>query len=764
MTQEATKAIVLSPREVATGSPAGAALENINTHVLGDGALCYVSSGAGQGEWQLQKSATDVPDGVTIVEPISGPGRWFIKLLPGAGGGGGSGTVTGVLATARGAANPETINVVASPTTPTVNLQNIQLGTTKVVLGVGTPALALVSTESIAIGSGAMGAASLGAFSGNIALGHNAMANAGPAPTLANIAIGTFAMSGGAIQSNNNVAVGYFALNQLDSGNGSNIALGFGALGALLTGDTNVGIGGSAGSAMTAGQGNIFIGEVAGSVAQGSGNVLLGRGAGQSMVVGDLNTFVGISTGAALAALGGSNNVLVGALVDVPLDNTSNYASFANVLTSSDITGPVALRTDALTNFDGAAVGDVLSKGAGGALEYVTPGAGATSLQAAYDGGNAIVLSGPSGGPIQINANGYGGPVLQLQDSATGASFQFGAGVGVLLAPANNENVQLSANGTGYVRFSGPTVTWSCGAFEGQAGSYTFDTVGGGAASFDNNTIFTIAGVGAGSFIVNGKAFVDFVPSGTAGLFRANGWRDVLLSGAAAGGGSFTFSGYKSYTAIGDATGGTGANLNFQNVDSVTFQALVSSGSFDINNFNHLNAIVDGNVTLNAFTGIMTLGASSLVLNGGADPMIWPAGNGVAGSVLANDGAGNLSFTTILPNFRYVTFYLGNAGASGAALNVDFTTLGQKITTTLTANTALTFTFPGVGNYTLELVQDGTGGWIPTLPASVYTTGGQLSLGGDPGDVSIWSIFWNGTNAVISSVPKVVSPTTVVLV
>lgn len=80
---ESTGSIILSPRLLAVGDPAGEALENINTNVLGDGVLCYVSSGAGQGEWQLEKGATDAPNGTTIVAPISGPGRWFKKLSPG---------------------------------------------------------------------------------------------------------------------------------------------------------------------------------------------------------------------------------------------------------------------------------------------------------------------------------------------------------------------------------------------------------------------------------------------------------------------------------------------------------------------------------------------------------------------------------------------------------------------------------------------------------------------------------------------------------
>ncbi len=83
MSQESTESIILSPRQVATGDPTGNALENINTNVLGDGAICYVESGAGQGSWQLQKTAEDTPDGTTIVAPTAGPGRWFIKSFPG---------------------------------------------------------------------------------------------------------------------------------------------------------------------------------------------------------------------------------------------------------------------------------------------------------------------------------------------------------------------------------------------------------------------------------------------------------------------------------------------------------------------------------------------------------------------------------------------------------------------------------------------------------------------------------------------------------
>lgn len=79
MPNESIGAIILSPRQIATGDPAGSALENINTHPIADGAICYVSGGAGKGSWQLDKSSTENPGTgpVRVVIPISGPGRWI---------------------------------------------------------------------------------------------------------------------------------------------------------------------------------------------------------------------------------------------------------------------------------------------------------------------------------------------------------------------------------------------------------------------------------------------------------------------------------------------------------------------------------------------------------------------------------------------------------------------------------------------------------------------------------------------------------------
>lgn len=74
---------ILGSVSVATGSPDNDALENYDTFVLDDGAICYVSTGAGSGAWQLEKTSSTPPDGITVVAPITGPGRWVKRAVPG---------------------------------------------------------------------------------------------------------------------------------------------------------------------------------------------------------------------------------------------------------------------------------------------------------------------------------------------------------------------------------------------------------------------------------------------------------------------------------------------------------------------------------------------------------------------------------------------------------------------------------------------------------------------------------------------------------
>jgi hypothetical protein len=64
-------------------------------------------------------------------------------------------------------------------------------------------------------------------------------------------------------------------------------------------------------------------------------------------------------------------------------------------------------------------------------------------------------------------------------------------------------------------------------------------------------------------------------------------------------------------------------------------------------------------------------------------------------------------------------------------------------------------TFPGVGNYILRVVQDGTGSRILTWPTAVWAPGGKatnLVLSTPNGSQDIVAIYYNGSQiyAVIS--------------
>lgn len=67
----------------------GDSLENVNTTTLDDGAFCYVT--AAHLHFELHKDSTASPDGVTIIAPIAGPGRW-VEATGGAGSQGAQGS------------------------------------------------------------------------------------------------------------------------------------------------------------------------------------------------------------------------------------------------------------------------------------------------------------------------------------------------------------------------------------------------------------------------------------------------------------------------------------------------------------------------------------------------------------------------------------------------------------------------------------------------------------------------------------------------
>lgn len=92
-----------------------------------------------------------------------------------------------------------------------------------------------------------------------------------------------------------------------------------------------------------------------------------------------------------------------------------------------------------------------------------------------------------------------------------------------------------------------------------------------------------------------------------------------------------------------------------------------------------------------------------------------------------------------------------NAGDSGASKTVNFAT-GQKQTLKLTANTTITFSFPGVGNYQLRLVQDATGGRTAAIAGTVKVVGAPTlpPINTVANGETFVTIFWNGSTAYLA--------------
>lgn len=106
----------------------------------------------------------------------------------------------------------------------------------------------------------------------------------------------------------------------------------------------------------------------------------------------------------------------------------------------------------------------------------------------------------------------------------------------------------------------------------------------------------------------------------------------------------------------------------------------------------------------------------------------------------------------------YRTVYFGSVQsltATTAATEVNFA-LGQKVHLTLSANTTVTCQFPGVGNYQILLVQDGTGNrtvtWAPANNPQFVGTASAPSIGLGAGHMTMVSIYWSSSAIFLSAI------------
>jgi hypothetical protein len=211
--------------------------------------------------------------------------------------------------------------------------------------------------------------------------------------------------------------------------------------------------------------------------------------------------------------------------------------------------------------------------------------------------------------------------------------------------------------------------------------------------------------------------------------------------------------------------GGTNVSLN----GATDANIVATAGDITATASAGTTTLVGLNVSLEASDPTSTISINSineLLLQRGVDTLLVlntstnvPAGD----EILVWNAGGYNEYVSSLSNMGTITYGAeGNAGNSGAAaFAIDFSTLGQKVRCTLTGDAAISATFPGVGNYTLKLIQDGTGGRLPTVPASWRTTGASLDLGVAANATTIWNIYYDGTNAWVSSLPDAVGSVTV---
>lgn len=93
--------------------------------------------------------------------------------------------------------------------------------------------------------------------------------------------------------------------------------------------------------------------------------------------------------------------------------------------------------------------------------------------------------------------------------------------------------------------------------------------------------------------------------------------------------------------------------------------------------------------------------------------------------------------------------------ASTAATEVNFA-LGQKVHLNLSANTTITCQFPGIGNYQILLIQDGTGNrtvtWAAANNPQFVGTASAPSIGLGASNMTMVSIYWSSSAIFLSAI------------
>jgi hypothetical protein len=114
----------------------------------------------------------------------------------------------------------------------------------------------------------------------------------------------------------------------------------------------------------------------------------------------------------------------------------------------------------------------------------------------------------------------------------------------------------------------------------------------------------------------------------------------------------------------------------------------------------------------------------------------------------------SVTHSGVMQVYRAVYFGMYNSViANTAATTVDFS-LGQKAHLTLQASTTISCTFPGIGNYQILMIQDGTGNrtitWGAGLAPLYVGSASAPAINLAANTITLVSIYWSSANAFIA--------------
>jgi len=473
-----------------------------------------------------------------------------------------------------------------------------------------------------------------------------------------------------------------------DSSNNSNIGIGLTALEDNISGTNNVAVGwGSLRDNI--GNSNTAYGHLsAGGNTNGTGNTAIGRNALLNNTTGDFNTSLGfyagyLNTGSGNLFLGANagfnqlaeNNKLYIENSDADADNALIYGDFgADNSTSGNI-----LRTNsefqignptgtgyAFPTIDGTA-GQVLATDGAGQVSYVTPNLGVEKIDDLTDGksdsdgtndGSSIFLGINAGAVDDVSDNKNVGIGFESLMSNTSGSTNIAIGYRPLVANTiGSSNVSIGYE-TLYSNTTGQNnIAVGLQTLHDNIDGYTNIAIGRQASEKNTSGRDNVA-IGSHSLNTNTTGEFNTAIGENTLRYNTNGSRN-----SAFGQGTLSSNIGSNNTALGAWAGAnsTGDNSVYLGTFAGRQNTISNTLWIENTNANEDNALIYGEFD----TNILRTNSEFQIGNPTGTGYAFPTIDGAAGQVLATDGAGQLSFTTISSSSGTLdeAYDFGGAGA-----------------------------------------------------------------------------------------------------